>query len=94
MISPKIFTESPTKILFFFRDRKKNSKLNYKIVKKGDLFFTTYQQDHMAYFLENTHFLAFSSRKRSKFDYEKDLIRLKMHEETEIKKIIKKFKKK
>jgi quercetin dioxygenase-like cupin family protein len=82
------------KILFFFRDRKKNSKLNYKIVKKGDLFFTTYQQDHMAYFLENTHFLAFSSRKRSKFDYEKDLIRLKMHEETEIKKIIKKFKKK
>ena len=82
------------KILFFFRNRKKNSKLNYKIVKKGDLFFTTYQQDHMAYFLENTHFLAFSSRKRSKFDYEKDLVRLKMHEEIKIKKIIKKFKKK
>ena len=79
------------KILFFYRDRKKNSKLNYKIVKKGDLFFTTYKQDHMAYFLENTHFLAFSSRKRSKFDYEKDLVRLNMHKETQIKKIISKY---
>jgi hypothetical protein len=81
------------KILFFYRDRKKNSKLNYKIVKKGDLFFTTYKQDHMAYFLENTHFLAFSSRKRSKFNYEKDLVRLKMHKEAQIKKIISKYSK-
>ena len=79
------------KILFFYRDRKKNAKLNYKIVKKGDLFFTTYKQDHMAFFLENTHFLAFSSRKRSKFDYEKDIVRLNMHEETQIKKIISKY---
>jgi len=45
----------------------------------------------MAYFLENTHFLAFSSRKRSKFDYEKDLVRLNMHKETQIKKIISKY---
>jgi len=82
------------KILFFYRNRKKKSKLNYKILKKGDLFFTTYQQDHMAYFLENTHFLAFSSRKRSKFDYEKDLVRLNMDKETEIKKVISKYSKK
>jgi len=79
------------KILFFFRNRKKNSKLNYKIVKKGDLFFTTYQQDHMAYFLEDTHFLAFSARKRFKFDYEKDLVRIKMNEEKEVKKIISRY---
>ena len=26
-------------------------------MKKGDLFFTTYDQDHMAYFLKSTHFL-------------------------------------
>lgn len=81
------------KILFFYRDRKKNSKLNYKIVKKGDLFFTTFQQDHMAYFLEDTHFLAFSSRKRSKFDYEKDLVRIKMDQEPAVKKIISKYSK-
>ena len=27
-------------ILFFYRNRKKASKLNYKVMKKGDLFFT------------------------------------------------------
>jgi hypothetical protein len=81
------------KILFFYRNRKNKSKLNYKIMKKGDLFFTTYMQDHMAYFLENTHFLAFSTRKRSKFDYEKDLVRINMDKESEVKKIIKRYKK-
>ena len=35
-------------ILFFYRNRKKGSKLNYKIMKKGDLFFTTYDQAHLA----------------------------------------------
>ena len=59
------------KILFFYRDRKRGAKLNYKIMKKGELFFTTYKQDHLAYFLENTYFFAFSSKKRFKFDYEK-----------------------
>ena len=79
-------------ILFFYRNRKKSSKLNYKIMKKGDLFFTTYEQDHMAYFLKSTHFLSYSSRKRSQFDYEKDLVRLNMHKETKIKEIISKYK--
>ena len=80
------------KILFIYRNRKKKAKLNYKVMKKGDLFFTTYMQDHIAYFLSNTHFLAFSSRKRTKFDYEKDLVRLNMHEEPAVKKIISKYK--
>lgn len=80
------------KILFFYRDKKNKSELNYKIMKKGDLFFTTYMQDHMAYFLENTHFLAFSTRKRSKFDYENDLVRINMDKEIEVKKIIKRYK--
>ena len=79
-------------ILFFYRNRKKGSKLNYKIMKKGDLFFTTYEQDHMAYFLKNTHFLSYSSRKRSKFDYENDLVRLNMDKEKKIKEIISKYK--
>ena len=79
-------------ILFFYRNRKKGSKLNYKIMKKGDLFFTTYEQDHMAYFLKTTHFLSYSSRKRSKFDYENDLVRLNMDKEQKIKEIISKYK--
>ena len=79
-------------ILFFYRDRKKGSKLNYKIMKKGDLFFTTYDQDHLAYFLKTTHFLSYSSRKRSKFDYENDLVRLNMDKEKKVKEIISKYK--
>ena len=79
-------------ILFFYRNRKKGSKLNYKVMKKGDLFFTTYDQDHMAYFLKTTHFLSYSNRKRSKFDYEKDLVRLNMDKEKKIKEIISKYK--
>tara|TARA_Y100000590_G_scaffold428245_1_gene539330 strand:- start:927 stop:1352 length:426 start_codon:yes stop_codon:yes gene_type:complete len=80
------------KILFFYRNRKKNSKLNYKVMKKGDLFFTTFQQDHLAYFLKDTHFLSYSSRKRDKFDYEKDLVRLNMDQEPKVKKIITRYK--
>lgn len=79
-------------ILFFYRNRKKGSKLNHKIMKKGDLFFTTFDQDHMAYFLKNTHFLSYSSRKRSKIDYENDLVRLDMDKEPRIKEIISKYK--
>ena len=79
-------------ILFFYRNRKKGSKLNYKIMKKGDLFFTTYDQDHLAYFLKTTHFLSYSSRKRSKFDYENDLVRLNMDKDKKVKEIISKYK--
>ena len=79
-------------ILFFYRNRKKGSKLNYKIMKKGDLFFTTYDQDHLAYFLKTTHFLSYSSRERSKFDYENDLVRLNMDKEKKVKEIISKYK--
>ena len=79
-------------ILFFYRNRIKGSKLNYKVMKKGDLFFTTYDQDHLAYFLKTTHFLSYSSRKRSKLDYENDLVRLNMDKEKRVKEIILKFK--
>ena len=79
-------------ILFFYRNRKKGSKLNYKVMTKGDLFFTTYDQDHLAYFLKTTHFLSYSSRKRSKFDYENDLVRLNMDKEKKVKEIISKYK--
>lgn len=79
-------------ILFFYKDRKKGAKLNYKVVKKGDLFFTTYNQDHLAYFIKDTHFLSFSIRKRSKIDYENDLVRLNMNDDPKIIKIISKHK--
>jgi hypothetical protein len=45
-------------------------------------------QEHMAYFLKHTHFLAFSTRKRTKFDYEKDLIRVNMKRYPDVKKAI------
>jgi quercetin dioxygenase-like cupin family protein len=76
------------KILYFYKDRKKNSKVKIKRMNKGDLFFTPAMQEHMAYFLKPTHFLAFSTRKRTKFDYEKDLIRVNMEKYPDVKKNI------
>ena len=79
-------------ILYFYKNRKKNSKIKFNLMKKNDLFFTPAMQEHMAYFTKNTHFLAFSTRKRTKFDYEKDLIRVNMDQYLEVKKLIKKYK--
>ena len=79
-------------ILYFRRDRKKNAKSKVTLMKKNDLFFTPMMQEHMAYFTKNTHFLAFSTRKRTKFDYEKDLIRVNMEKYDEVKKAILKYK--
>ena len=67
-------------ILYFYRNRKKNDKTKFKLMKKNDLFFTPAMQEHMTYFTKNTHFLAFSTRKRTQFDYEKDLIRVNMRD--------------
>ena len=80
-------------ILYFRRDIKKNAKSKVAFMKKNDLFFTPTMQEHMAYFTKNTHFLAFSTRKRTKFDYEKDLIRVNMEKYDEVKKAIFKYKK-
>ena len=79
-------------LLYSYKDRKKSSKVKIKKMKKGDLFFTPAMQEHMAYFTKNTHFLAFSTRKRTKFDYEKDLIRIDMRDYKIVKTAIKKFK--
>ena len=81
-------------ILYFYKDRKIGAKTKFKLMKKNDLFFTPAMQEHMAYFTKNTHFLAFSTRKRTKFDYEKDLIRVNMRNYKEVEKAILKFKKK
>ena len=79
-------------ILYFYKDRKKRAKTIFKIMKKSDLFFTPSMQEHMAYFTKNTHFLAFSTRKRTKFDYEKDLIRVNMQDYQEVSAAISKYK--
>ena len=71
-------------ILYFYRNRKKNAKTKFKPMKKNDLFFTPAMQEHMTYFTKNTHFLAFSTRKRTQFDYEKDLIRVNMRDYREV----------
>ena len=75
-------------LLYSYKDRKKEAKVKIKKMKKGDLFFTPAMQEHMAYFTTNTHFLAFSTRKRTQFDYEKDLIRVKMELYPDVKKAI------
>ena len=80
--------------LYFYKDKIKNSKTKFKKMKKGDLFYTPSMQEHMAYYTKDTHFLAFSTRKRGKFDYEKDLIRINMESYPEVKKEISKFRKK
>ena len=79
-------------ILYFYRNRKKGSKTKVKLMKKNDLFFTPAMQEHMAYFTQNTHFLAFSSRKRTQFNYEKDLIRINMRDYKEVELAIKRHK--
>ena len=79
-------------ILYFYKDRKKGTKTKFKLMKKSDLFFTPSMQEHMAYFTKNTHFLAFSTRKRTKFDYEKDLIKVNMRDYQEVVTAIAKYK--
>ena len=79
-------------ILYFYKDRKKRAKTKFKLMKKNDLFFTPAMQEHMAYFTKNTHFLAFSTRKRTKFDYEKDLIKINMRDYQEVAAAIAKYK--
>ena len=71
-------------ILYFYKDRRRGAKTRFKLMKKNDLFFTPAMQEHMAYFTKNTHFLAFSTRKRTKFDYEKDLIKVNMRDYQEV----------
>ena len=80
-------------LLYSYKNRKRGSKVKIKKMKKGDLFFTPAMQEHMAYFTKNTHFLAFSTRKRTRFDYEKDLIRVEMDKYPDVKKAIQRSRK-
>ena len=80
-------------LLYSYKNRKRGSKVKIRKMKKGDLFFTPAMQEHMAYFTKNTHFLAFSTRKRTRFDYEKDLIRVEMDKYPDVKKAIQRSKK-
>ena len=80
-------------LLYSYKNRKRGAKVKIKKMKKGDLFFTPAMQEHMAYFTKNTHFLAFSTRKRTRFDYEKDLIRVEMDKYPDVKKAIQRSRK-
>ena len=80
-------------LLYSYKNRKRGSKVKIKKMKKGDLFFTPAMQEHMAYFTKNTHFLAFSTRKRTRFDYEKDLIRVEMEKYPDVIKAIQRSRK-
>ena len=80
-------------LLYSYKNRKRGSKVKIKKMKKGDLFFTPAMQEHMAFFLKKTHFLAFSTRKRTQYDYENDVIRVKMENYPDVRKAILKYSK-
>ena len=61
-------------------------------LKKFSEFFNSFFLN-MAFFLKKTHFLAFSTRKRTQFDYESDLIRVKMENYPDVRKAILKYSK-
>lgn len=56
----------------------KNQKLESITVKKGDLVFTPPNTMHAMKFLEDSEFLALSTKSRKQADYEEDTVRVKL----------------
>jgi|TARA_B110000879_G_C10715344_1_gene334486 cupin superfamily acireductone dioxygenase involved in methionine salvage len=75
---------------YFF---KKNNKIFYIKLKKGDLVFTPPKELHATYFPIKTTLLVASKNKRDKKTYEKDTIREKLIDFENIKSIKKHAKK-
>lgn len=55
---------------------KKNSKRKSVIVKAGEIIYTPPGVAHAMYFLEDTEFFAFTTRRRNKNDYETDTVKI------------------
>ena len=77
-------------VLYFTKSLNKNSKINLKIVKSGQMVYTPPRLEHLFYFTKKTKFVVISPSNRTKKTYEADLVRLKMNEYPEISKVIKK----
>ncbi len=80
-------------ILWAYKKIHKDSKITLKKLKKGSLFFTPPMQEHFAYFIKDSHILAFSPRTGKKKSYENDLIRVNMQNYPKLKRAISKYKK-
>ena len=80
-------------ILWAYKKLQKNSKLVIKKLKKGSLFYTPPLEEHLAYFIKDSHIMAFSPRTGKKIFYEIDTIRVNMEKYPKLKKAISKYKK-
>ena len=72
------------KIVYYYK-KLKEKKVKKFTVNKGELFYTPSLEEHLMYFPKKTCFITISPKKRSKFDYEKDLVRVNMLEYSELK---------
>jgi len=66
------------KMRYWYRNRKKGARKRSVIVKKGELIFTPTMQDHAMEFLQDSTFLAMTSRTRKQKSYEDDIVRVKL----------------
>ena len=65
------------KIIYYYK-KINDKKVKKFIVKSGELFYTPPLEEHLMYFPVETIFITLSPKVRSKFDYEKDLVRVDM----------------
>ena len=66
------------KIEYFYRKHGSKGKINKKIIKSGELFFTPPLVDHAMRFPVYTEFITLGRGSRTKIDYEKDTIKVKL----------------
>jgi hypothetical protein len=76
-------------IHYFFRGIKAK-KINYLHVKKNNIIFTPPLEIHTTFFDQKTSLLVANNLKRSKKDYEEDLVRYNLIDIKEIKILLKK----
>jgi len=75
-------------ILWAYKNVSRKTKLKIKKIKRGELIYTPAMQEHFAYFVKDSHIMAFSPKLRTSISYEKDLVRLDMLKYKELKKAI------
>jgi len=66
------------KIAYYYRKHGLNSKPKKIIINSGEMFFTPPLVDHAMKFLSNTEFITLGRGSRTKIDYDKDTIKIKL----------------
>ena len=81
-------------LVYFYKKINKHSHLYFSKFKISNLFYTPPLYEHVLFFTKKTKFLVFSPHKRSRKEYENDLVRLDMLSYPKIQKHISKYTKK